>query len=191
MKNTALILIVVLLASAIVYAGLNSSYFKKVPNDSSPKVIVKKPVSDGSKNAANPNRDTAVVAGLKVELGGIFSESGSYECKFEKTVSNIKTSNTAYFSNAKMSFESKVTTGKNSTTTRGVYDGNIVHIWVEGNKNGIKIQPKTIKDFPSVIPEEVLNGSIINGVTGASGWKCGSWNVDSLKLSLPSNVIFY
>jgi hypothetical protein len=130
------------------------------------------------------------VTGMKVSLGGIFAEKGNHQCDYEQATQQNRSKHVIYISNGKMRAEFRTSEGLNSDNTLMVYDGNYLYVWTEGKTVGTKTQPKTIKDLPSLIPEDISSGRILgSGITNVS-WNCHAWSLDSSKLVPPSYVKF-
>ncbi len=77
-----------------------------------------------------------------------------------------------------------------SNNTLMVYDGKYLYVWTEGKTTGTISEPKTIKDLPSLIPEDVSSGRILGSGINNVSWNCHAWSLDSSKLVPPSYVKF-
>lgn len=141
--------------------------------------------------ATKTTTKSAPVTGMKISLGGIFAEGGSHQCDYEQVTQTTRSSNVLYFYGGKMRGEFRTTTGEKGTNTIMVYDGAYLYTWTEGMATGIKSQPKTLKDLPSMIPEDITSGRILGTGINNVSWNCHAWNRDSSKLVVPSYVKFY
>lgn len=133
----------------------------------------------------------APAPGMKVSLGGIFAEQGNYQCDYEKVTQDSRSSSVIYVSNGRMRGEFRTSAGLNSTATLLVYDGSYLYVWTEGKSTGVRTQPKTIADLPSLIPEDVSSGRILGSGINNVSWNCHAWSKDESKLVKPSYVTFY
>lgn len=191
MKNSkwivfGVVVLVVLLAFISGSGGNNSE--KEIAKDdtttatSTPKVSPYPPVT-------NPS-PVSPISGMKVSLGGIFAEKGNYQCDYEQVSQQTRSSNVIYISNGKMRGEFRTSTALESTATMVVYDGSYLYVWTEGKSAGVVSQPKTIKDLPGIIPEDVSSGRILGNSSDNVSWNCHAWSVKPSLLAKPSYVSF-
>ncbi|HRH26613.1 MAG TPA: hypothetical protein PLZ99_00425 [Parcubacteria group bacterium] len=132
----------------------------------------------------------APVTGMKVSLGGIFAEKGNYQCDYEQATQQNRSKHVIYISNGKMRAEFRTSEGLNSDNTLMVYDGRYLYVWTEGKSTGTISEPKTIKDLPSLIPEDISSGRILGSGINNVSWNCHAWSLDKSKLVPPSYVRF-
>lgn len=149
-------------------------------------------VSTTTQTVANKPTVTKPVAvtGMKVSLGGIFAEKGNHQCDYEQATQQNRSKHVIYISNGKMRAEFRTSEGLNSDNTLMVYDGNYLYVWTEGKTVGTRTQPKTIKDLPSLIPEDISSGRILGSGINNVSWNCHAWSLDASKLVPPSYVKF-
>jgi hypothetical protein len=140
-------------------------------------------------NTSTGNTGTNV-AGMKVSLGGIFAEAGNHQCDYERVSQSDRNSSVLYFSGGKMRGEFRTYAGEESMNTLMVYDGSYLYTWVEGKTVGTKTEPKTIKDLPALIPEDITSGRILGTSANNISWNCHAWNKDASKLLVPKAVKF-
>lgn len=132
----------------------------------------------------------APIEGMKVSLGGIFAETGNYQCDYEQVSQQTRATNVVYISNGKMRGEFRSSTAQGSTATLVVYDGSYLYVWTEGKSTGTVTQPKTIKDLPGIIPEDVSSGRILGGSSNNVSWNCHAWARKASLLEKPTYVSF-
>ena len=130
------------------------------------------------------------VTGMKISLSGIFAEKGNHQCDYEQVTQQNRSKHVIYISNGKMRAEFRTSEGINSDNTLMVYDGSYLYVWTEGKNTGTRTQPKTIKDLPSLIPEDISSGRILGSGINNVSWDCHAWSLDSSKLVPPSYVRF-
>lgn len=133
---------------------------------------------------------TKPIVGMKVSLGGIFSEKGSYQCDYEKVSQDSRGSSVVYISDGKMRGEFRTRTALSSTGTIIVYDGDYLYVWTEGMSKGTISQPKTIADLPGIIPEDISSGRVLGSSSNNISWNCHAWSKVPSLLAKPSYVSF-
>ncbi len=130
------------------------------------------------------------IAGMKTTLGGIFDDPGSYQCDYDQISSSSRSTNVVYVADGKLRGEFRTQTATTSTLSMAVYDGSNLYVWTEGKATGKVSQPKTIKDLPSAIPEDITSGKILGSGFNNVSWNCHAWSKDTTKLSKPTYVTF-
>ena len=117
----------------------------------------------------------------------IFPQKGNYQCDYEQVSSAQTTSGVVYFSDGKMRVEFR---GSNIVANIMLYDGINKYNWVEGQSKGTISQPKSISDFPAIIPKDFTTGKVLSvGDTNVS-WLCHAWLKEASKLVRPSYLTF-
>ena len=187
MKNSLVLWLVGgLLAILLIVWGLN----KNDSSDTTPAVNETSTTTEVVKNPTTANPVQKPVTGMKVSLGGIFAEKGNHQCDYEQATQQNRSKHVIYITNRKMRAEFRTSEGLNSDNTLMVYDGNYLYVWTEGKATGTRTQPKTIKDLPSLIPEDISSGRILGSGINNVSWNCHAWSLDSSKLVPPSYVKF-
>ncbi|HEY0220718.1 MAG TPA: hypothetical protein VGC58_00665 [Candidatus Paceibacterota bacterium] len=144
---------------------------------------------DNSNNSNTSNNNVNTV-GMKSTLGGIFDEPGSYQCNYEQVTPQVRSTNVVYISAGKLRGEFRSTTATASTLSMVIYDGSNLFVWNEGQTTGKISQPRTIKDLPSLIPEDVTSGRILGSSANNVSWDCHAWSKVPSMLTRPSYVKF-
>lgn len=151
---------------------------------------------DISSDSDNTTLDTSTTGGngspvaMKTSLGGIFDEKGNWQCDYEKVNPQSRSTNVVYISNGKLRGEFRTITATNSTNSIVLYDGSYLYVWTEGKGTGTITQPKTIKDLPALIPEDITSGRVLGSGLNNASWNCHAWSLDAKKLVKPTNVTF-
>ena len=114
---------------------------------------------------------------------------GNYECDYEETTPSTRSTNAVYLSGGKMRGEFRSRNAQGITTNSiFVYDGVSIYSWVEGKTTGTITHPKSLADFPQIIPKDILTGvSLGSGLNNAS-WQCHPWSVVPSLLVKPSYI---
>ncbi len=187
MKNTKWVVgaVVAILLLVVLFGGNDG----KNPSDANATTT---PKEDVKVNPAPVTKTTPAkpIEGMKVSLGGIFSEPGNYQCDYEQVSQLTRATNVVYISNGKMRGEFRTSTAQGSTATMVVYDGSYLYVWTEGKSTGTVTQPKTIKDLPGIIPEDVSSGRILGSSANNVSWNCHAWSKVPSLLVKPSYVTF-
>lgn len=192
MKNSILLGVIVVIVLGSLYfwrAGVENNVSNTNIQNATSTVESKTETVNSVPKSTSPK--TTNVSGMKVSLGGIFAEAGSHQCDYEQITQTSRSSNVLYFYGGKMRGEFRTTTGEKGTNTIMVYDGQYLYTWTEGMSTGIRSQPKTLKDLPSIIPEDITSGRILGAGINNVSWNCHAWNRDNSKLAVPSYVKFY
>ncbi len=176
---------VLLLVVLVMAFGGNKSQVATTDKDGGTNADVKvAPAPTPKTPAAKP------IEGMKVSLGGIFNEKGSYQCDYEQVSQQTRNSSVVYISNGKMRGEFRTSTAVGGTATMVVYDGDYLYVWTEGKSTGTRTQPKTIAELPGIIPEDVSSGRILGSSATNVSWNCHAWSVKPALLARPSYVNF-
>ncbi len=141
-------------------------------------------------NSTNTSSDTTGTLGMKTTLGGIFDDPGSHECDYNQVSPQSRSTNAVYIANGKLRGEFRTQTATSSTLSMIVYDGTYLYTWTEGQTTGKISQPKTLKDLPGIIPEDITSGRILGAGLNNVSWDCHDWSKDLTKLVRPSYVKF-
>ncbi|KND48078.1 MAG: hypothetical protein AB201_00550 [Parcubacteria bacterium C7867-006] len=146
-------------------------------------------VTDQSTNTTGVKTTTGSksVSTIKTQtFTNILPKVGNYQCDYEAVTPTTRTTNTIYLSDGKMRGEFRTTTANGSIANIMVYDGTYLYTWVEGQSVGTASQPKSLSDFPSIIPKDlVASQSLGSGLNNAS-WSCHPWSKVSSMLQKPS-----
>lgn len=186
MKNSLIWGVVILVILGLLFWRLNDNKDAVVNPNETEEVSTTTPPVTSKPSTTKP----APVAGMKVSLGGIFAEKGNYQCDYEQATQQNRSKHVIYISNGKMRAEFRTSEGLESNNTLMVYDGRYLYVWTEGKSTGTISEPKTIKDLPSIIPEDVSSGRILGSGINNVSWNCYAWSLDSSKLVPPSYVKF-
>lgn len=164
-------------------------------------------LGSGSKNVDNKNIETAtttdstnVKTGVKVPVSSkpvtntvknvsftnILPRVGNYQCDYDSVTQQERTANTIYLSDGKMRAEFRTIKANGSIANIMVYDGSYLYVWTEGKSTGTVTQPKSISDFPTIIPKEILSSTSLGSGLNSASWSCHPWSVDKTMLAKPS-----
>ncbi len=176
--------LLIVIAVAIVLVGILYLFRSKTVSNSS------MANETSTTSSSNPNGSGQTTVGMKSTLGGIFDEPGSYQCDYEQVSGSSRSTNVVYISNGKLRGEFRTRSSTATTASLMVYDGVNLYVWTEGQSTGKVSQPKTIKDLPSVIPEDITSGKILGSSANNVSWNCHAWSKDATKLVKPSYVTF-
>lgn len=188
MKNTMWIVVAVVVVLLLLLLGLGNKEGEIGLNNNSTSTA-----QGGIKVTPAPSTKTTPakpIGGMKVSLGGIFAEEGSYQCDYEQVSQQTRSTNVVYISNGKMRGEFRTSTAQGSTATMVVYDGSYLYVWTEGKSTGTRTQPKTIADLPGIIPEDVSSGRILGTSANNVSWNCHAWSTVPSLIEKPSYVSF-
>ncbi len=181
-KNTLWISLAVVVVVFIIFMASFSGE-SEVINTETPQVSDQTTNSTGSKTSTGSKS----VSTIKTEtFTNILPKVGNYQCDYEAVTPTTRTTNTIYLSDGKMRGEFRTTTATGSSANIMVYDGVYLYTWVEGQNNGTATQPKSLSDFPSIIPKDlVASQSLGSGLNNAS-WSCHAWSKVPSMLQKPS-----
>ena len=161
-------------------------------NFSSVKNEVPAPVSTSTTQTvantpAKTTNTTKPVATIKTEtFTNILPRVGNYQCDYEVVSPTERTTNTVYLSDGKMRAEFRTTTATDSSSNIVLYDGVYLYKWTEGKSSGTAIQPKSLSDFPTVIPKDLLAPTSLGSGLNSASWNCHAWTVNKTMLAKPS-----
>lgn len=190
MKNNLLwgaIILVVVIFGAVILS--NSSPAPKAA-DTSTAATQTESTNTTSTKTATAAKPAEPIDGMKTSLGGIFDEKGSYECDYDSLGQQSRTSNVVYIADGKMRGEFRTINTQGTQASIVVYDGSYLYVWTEGQAKGTVSQPKTLKDLPGIIPEDVSSGRILGTSANNVSWMCHAWSKNSSMLAKPSYVVF-
>ncbi|HEY0220717.1 MAG TPA: hypothetical protein VGC58_00660 [Candidatus Paceibacterota bacterium] len=121
------------------------------------------------------------------ELTNIFPSKGNYQCVYEEVTPSRRTTNVIYYSDGKLRGEFRIMNGASNIM---LYDGLNLYAWVEGQSIGSVTRPKSISDFPSIIPKDITSGKVLGSGLNNVSWDCHAWTKVPSMLVKPSYVTF-
>ncbi len=158
-------------------SGVDTNSSTATTTDStSVKTEVKVPVS--SKPVTNTVKN--------VSFTNILPKVGNYQCDYSSVTQQERITNTIYLSEGKMRGEFRSTTANSSISNIMVYDGSYLYVWAEGKTTGTVTQPKSVSDFPAIIPKDILSSTSLGSGLNNASWSCHPWSVDKTMLAKPS-----
>jgi len=132
---------------------------------------------------------TTVTTPPKVEsFTNIFPHKGNFKCVYEEVTPSTRSTNIMYFSDGKMRVEFRTFSGASNIM---FYDGQYMYNWVEGQSTGKISIPKSISDFPAIIPKDITQGKVLGSGLNSASWDCQAWAKDPSLVTKPSYVKFY
>ncbi len=139
-------------------------------------------------NTAKTNTTTSKpLVTVKTEtFTNILPKVGNYQCDYEVVSATERTTNTVYLSDGKMRAEFRTTTATGGTSNIVLYDGVYLYKWTEGKSVGTATQPKTLSDFPTVIPKDLLAPTSLGSGLNSASWNCHPWTVNKIMLTKPA-----
>lgn len=117
----------------------------------------------------------------------IFPQKGNFKCTYEEVTPSTRSTNTLYFSNGKLRAEFRTLGGVSNIL---VYDGVYMYTWGEGQSIGVRSMPKSISDFPPIIPKDINEGVVLGSGLNNASWLCHPWSADQSLVNKPSYVKF-
>lgn len=120
----------------------------------------------------------------------LFPQKGNYQCVYETVTPNSRSTNTVYLSNGKMRGEFRSSTPDGSVTNMVVYDGKYLYVWLEGMNVGKITEPKSLADFPSIVPINITEGKILGDGYNSVSYDCYPWSKIDSYLQKPTYVNF-
>lgn len=177
------------IAGAIVLVILAFSVFKMPSGtDVATENNVSTTTTTGTQTTTKTPGKVVSKATPKVEtFTNIFPQKGSYKCVYEEVTPSRRTSNTIYFSDGKMRGEFRVLAGASNVM---LYDGYYLYTWVEGQATGAVSIPKSIADFPPIVPKDIAAGKVLGSGLNNVSWDCNPWIKDASILVKPSYLKF-
>ncbi|MBA3733221.1 hypothetical protein H0W91_02500 [Patescibacteria group bacterium] len=121
---------------------------------------------------------------------GLLSQNGNFECKYEEVDPKFRSTNVIYLSGGKMRGEFRTSTSTGTVANIALYDGRYLYVWREGASTGVRTEPKTISELPSVIPADITSAAIFGTSPKNVSWDCHPWSTDASILVKPSYVKF-
>ncbi len=67
-----------------------------------------------------------------------------------------------------------------------VYDGVNLYTWSEGKTQGTVTQPKSLADFPAIIPRDLVAAKVLGSGLNSASWFCHAWSKDPSLLVKPA-----
>lgn len=157
-------------------SGSENSSTATTTDSTNTKTEVKVPVS--SKPVTNTVKN--------VSFTNILPRVGNYQCDYNSVTQQERITNTIYLSDGKMRGEFRSVTANGSISSMMVYDGSYLYVWTEGKTTGTVTQPKSISDFPTIIPKDILSSTSLGSGLNNASWSCHPWSVDKTMLAKPS-----
>lgn len=111
---------------------------------------------------------------------------GNYQCDYEEVTQTTRSSNTVYLSDGKMRAEFRSRTALAGTNSIMVYDGVNLYSWTEGKSEGTVTHPKSLSDFPAIIPRDIVAAKVLGSGLYNASWNCHPWIKDASLLVKPS-----
>ena len=147
-------------------------------------------VTDTTKTNTTPTKNTTpakpVVSKPTETFTNLLPKLGNYQCDYEEVTQTTRSSNTVYLSEGKMRAEFRSRTATGSTNSIMVYDGVNLYSWTEGKTAGTVIQPKSLSDFPAIIPRDIVAAKVLGSGLFNASWNCHPWSKDATLLVKPS-----
>ncbi len=171
--------VVIVIALVLVWWWGTNSNYEVVGNntENATKTTTTTKKSTNTTPAPNPVVDT---------FTNLLPKIGNYACTYEETTPAQRSTDVVYLSGGRMRAEFRTYTAQSGTNTLMVYDGVNIYKWTEGKATGEISHPKSLADFPSIIPKNILTGvSLGSGLNNAS-WNCRPWIVDPTLLVKPA-----
>ena len=147
---------------------------------------------------ATTTKDAVVVPSTKVAstkvsttvktqtFTNILPKVGNYQCDYESVTPTERTINTVYLSDGKMRAEFRTSNANGGASNVMVYDGTYLYTWTEGKSTGTVTQPKSISDFPSIIPRDIVAAKVLGSGLYSASWNCHAWSKVPSMLAKPS-----
>ncbi len=134
--------------------------------------------------ATNPK---VVTPTITQTFTNVLPRLGNYQCDYEEVTQSTRSTNTIYLSEGKMrgEFRSRDAQG-NVTASMMVYDGVNLYTWTEGKTTGTVTQPKSLSDFPPIIPKDIVGAKVLGSGLFSASWYCNPWPKDPSMLAKPS-----
>lgn len=183
MKNSYWLWIALAVSILIAFWYFNSDYETgSVVDKDTTQTTLKQTTTNSTKQSS-----TATTPAKVEQFTSIFPSTGNYECNYEEVTPSYRASNTIYFSSGKMRGEFRVMGGSSSIM---VYDGRYMYKWTEGKTTGTVSIPKSISDFPPIIPKDITQGVVLGAGINNASWNCHAWSVNKALLEKPTFVSF-
>ena len=137
------------------------------------------------KTPAKPAVSKPVSVAPTETFTNILPKLGNYQCDYEE-VNVVRSTNTVYLADGKMRAEFRSRTASGSTNNIMVYDGVNLYTWTEGKDTGTVTRPKSLSDFPAIIPKEIIAAKVLGSGLYSASWMCHPWSKDASMLQKPS-----
>lgn len=183
-KNILLGSLVVVLVVAL--AGFILMKDNNIPTATEKSVEIEKTATTSVTPSASKTTSVKLTSTPTATFTNILPKLGNYQCDYESVSQSSRTTNTVYLSDGKMRAEFR-TTGYSATISNiMVYDGVNLYTWVEGQSVGSVTHPKSLSDFPSIIPKDLVAAKSLGSGLNSVSWNCHAWTVDKTMLVKPS-----
>lgn len=140
---------------------------------------------------ATPTPTSSTKTAVKpVSFTNVLPQKGNHECNYEEVTQSSRSSHTIYLSDGKMRGEFRTSTAYGGTSNIMVYDGSYLYSWVEGQNFGVRSQPQSAADFPSIIPKDILSATVLGSGLNSASWSCHAWSKVPSMLAKPTYVKF-
>lgn len=120
----------------------------------------------------------------------LFSEKGNFICVYEQVDPKYRSTNTIYLSDGKMRAEFRTSSSTGSLANLMVYDGMNLYVWKEGMTVGVRTQPRSVSELPSVIPTDITSAAVLGTSPKNVSYDCHAWSKDASLLVKPAYVKF-
>ncbi|MFZ2521892.1 MAG: hypothetical protein WAX44_02535 [Minisyncoccia bacterium] len=151
------------------------------------------PVSAETSSVQKPSSNTGLSVKNTVStevFTNILPHKGNYECEYEEVTQSSRSSHNIYLSDGKMRGEFRTYSVSGGISNIMVYDGSRLYTWIEGQTVGTSMVPKSLSDFPSIIPKDILQSKILGSGLNSASWNCHAWSRVPSLLAKPSYVKF-
>src|SRR3989338_2323434 len=181
MKDNLLIgaVVVIVIILGIVLFNSNNNSPQISPNNTA--------TTEETTKTPAPVVKTASPAPKVEDFTNIFPQKGNFKCVYEEVTPSSRSTNTMYFSDGKMRVEFRTLAGASNIM---FYDGKYMYNWGEGQNTGIISQPKSISDFPAIIPKDITQGKVLGSGLNSVSWDCNAWAKDPTLVTKHSYIVF-
>lgn len=147
--------------------------------------------STASSTNTSSSKNSPIKSSIKpASFTSLLPQKGNYECTYQEVSQTSRSSHVLYLSEGKMRGEFRTTTANGASSNIVVYDGNYLYNWIEGQTVGKISQPRSISDFPAIIPKDILSASVLGSGLNSVSWECHPWIKVSSLLAKPTYVRF-
>lgn len=187
MKNLIIVAVIIVLIALGFWVSKSGKKNAEIIAENT--ISTQKPVSTST---TKPNSvSTSVKNTVKTEVFTSFlPQKGNYQCDYEEVTQNGRSSHVVYLSEGKMRGEFRTYTVSGSISNIMVYDGSNLYTWIEGQTVGTVTTPRSISDFPSIIPKDILSSKVLGSGLNSVSWNCHAWSKVPVLLTKPSYVKF-
>ncbi len=185
------IIIIVVIVALISLGFWVSKFGKKNAEMMAESVASSTTKAVGVNNKSSSSASGSVKNTVSTEVfTNILPHKGNYECEYEEVTQSSRSSHVVYLSDGKMRGEFRTSAVSGGSSNIMVYDGTFLYTWIEGQTIGTKTQPKSLSDFPSIIPKDMLESKILGSGLNSASWDCHAWSKVPSLLVKPSYVKF-